>query len=67
MSNEKPLCKFGCGTIVSEALPSCEMCCAEAVADREARVAPIHAAEMARNAARTEKLLDLLKRRGAVR
>lgn len=39
--NHEMLCKFGCKTIVTKELKSCEMCCALAVSERAERLAPI--------------------------
>jgi hypothetical protein len=50
------LCRFGCKTIVSKDLASCEMCCDEAVSLRIARLAPIEAEELIKCEEYTEKL-----------
>lgn len=48
------LCKHGCRTIVEAAVGDCGMCCEEAVAARTARVAPLDAAQKAKNHEETE-------------
>lgn len=50
-------CKFGCKTIVTVVIASCEMCCEEAIAERNARLAPIKEAELKAAEEKTARVL----------